>query len=172
MSEPTHEGTETVSADQVDGRVEDLPDRMASLDEERRDLRREPDAARDCWADALWCSGLSAHSRKATTVGRGVRCLRRRCLLRGPMLGRFEYAHLRVYATVGHEPAFRLTCPDVGTVVSPGAQNGHGAGRWPTPWFEPSISNTDGVSTEQRSILSRASADSTTLGNTVWRWVC
>ncbi|WP_435078145.1 DHHA1 domain-containing protein [Halococcus sp. AFM35] len=42
------------AAEVLDTRVADLPERVASLDEERRDLRRELDAVRERWADALW----------------------------------------------------------------------------------------------------------------------
>ena len=42
------------AAEVLDTRVEDLPERVGTLDEERRDLRRELDAVRECWADALW----------------------------------------------------------------------------------------------------------------------
>jgi alanyl-tRNA synthetase len=42
------------AAECLDARVEDLPQRIATLDEERRDLRRELGRTRECWADALW----------------------------------------------------------------------------------------------------------------------
>jgi alanyl-tRNA synthetase len=42
------------AAETLDARVEDLPERVGTLDEERRDLRRELDAVRERWADALW----------------------------------------------------------------------------------------------------------------------
>lgn len=52
------------AAERLDARVADLPERVASLDEERRDLRRELDSVRERWADALWCS----HSEIETTT--------------------------------------------------------------------------------------------------------
>jgi|GEM_PF-5637667 len=42
------------AAEHLDARVEDLPQRIATLDEERRDLRRDLDGVRECWADTLW----------------------------------------------------------------------------------------------------------------------
>jgi alanyl-tRNA synthetase len=42
------------AAETLDARVEDLPERVGTLDEERRDLRRELGAVRERWADALW----------------------------------------------------------------------------------------------------------------------
>lgn len=42
------------AAEQLDARVEDLPERIAALDEERRDLRRELDTVREQWADSWW----------------------------------------------------------------------------------------------------------------------
>lgn len=42
------------AAERLDARVEDLPQRIAALDEERRDLRRDLGEARERWADALW----------------------------------------------------------------------------------------------------------------------
>lgn len=53
------------AAETLDARIEDLPERVEALDEERRDLRRELDAARECWADALW----RAHSEPAIESG-------------------------------------------------------------------------------------------------------
>jgi alanyl-tRNA synthetase len=46
------------AAEHLDARVEDLPERIAALDEERRDLRRELDAVRERWADSWWESHL------------------------------------------------------------------------------------------------------------------
>jgi alanyl-tRNA synthetase len=42
------------AAEYLDTRVEDLPERIATLDEERRDLRRELDAVRERWAESWW----------------------------------------------------------------------------------------------------------------------
>lgn len=42
------------AAEQLDARVEDLPERVAALDEERRNLRRELDTVREQWANAWW----------------------------------------------------------------------------------------------------------------------
>jgi alanyl-tRNA synthetase len=42
------------AAEHLDTRVEDLPERIATLDEERRDLRRELDAVREQWAESWW----------------------------------------------------------------------------------------------------------------------
>ena len=42
------------AADHLDAGVEDLPERVRAVDEERRDLRRELDTVRERWADALW----------------------------------------------------------------------------------------------------------------------
>lgn len=42
------------AADHLDASVEDLPERVRAVDEERRDLRRELDTVRERWADALW----------------------------------------------------------------------------------------------------------------------
>ncbi|EMA56190.1 alanyl-tRNA synthetase [Halococcus thailandensis JCM 13552] len=47
------------AAERLDARVEDLPQRIATLDEERRDLRREVSTARERWADALWHARFS-----------------------------------------------------------------------------------------------------------------
>ena len=44
------------AAERLDARVEDLPDRVTALDDERRDLRRELDAVRARWADSWWGS--------------------------------------------------------------------------------------------------------------------
>lgn len=43
------------AARRLDAQVTDLPERIATLDEERRDLRRELDAVRERWADS-WLS--------------------------------------------------------------------------------------------------------------------
>jgi alanyl-tRNA synthetase len=42
------------AAERLDARVEDLPERITTLDEERHDLRRELDAVRERWADLWW----------------------------------------------------------------------------------------------------------------------
>jgi alanyl-tRNA synthetase len=42
------------AAERLDARVEDLPERIAALDGERRALRRELDAVRERWADSWW----------------------------------------------------------------------------------------------------------------------
>jgi alanyl-tRNA synthetase len=43
------------AAELLDARIEDLPERITALDEERRDLRRELDTVRERWA-AWWLS--------------------------------------------------------------------------------------------------------------------
>lgn len=43
------------AAELLDARIEDLPERVTALDEERRDLRRELDTVRERWA-AWWLS--------------------------------------------------------------------------------------------------------------------
>lgn len=42
------------AAECLDARVEDLPERIAAVDGERRALRRELDAVRERWADSWW----------------------------------------------------------------------------------------------------------------------
>lgn len=44
------------AADHLDAGVEDLPERVRAVDEERRDLRRELETVRERWANALWCA--------------------------------------------------------------------------------------------------------------------
>lgn len=44
----------TEAADLLNARVRDLPKRITSLDEERRDLRHELDSVRERWADSWW----------------------------------------------------------------------------------------------------------------------
>ncbi|UPM44442.1 DHHA1 domain-containing protein [Halocatena salina] len=45
----------TKAAKRLDARITDLPERVTTLDEERRDLRRELDTVRERWADS-WLS--------------------------------------------------------------------------------------------------------------------
>ena len=42
------------AADALNTRIEDLPERVERVDEERRDLRRELDRVREQWVDAWW----------------------------------------------------------------------------------------------------------------------
>ena len=50
------------AAEHLDARIEDLPERVTALDDERRNLRRELDAVRGRWADSWWGSLTSDRS--------------------------------------------------------------------------------------------------------------
>ncbi|WP_049999118.1 DHHA1 domain-containing protein [Halococcus sediminicola] len=59
------------AADHLDAGVEDLPERVRAVDEERRDLRRELDTVRERWADALWRARSDTDAGDADDGGRG-----------------------------------------------------------------------------------------------------